>query len=181
MFASDARGEPLRKIPVVCRVVSNLPGNDSRKRTTMGHEAILYGCIVGASWHAGERFTWTHDLNRKALATVPEDDDWPWVVRGIFALPSAYPQGCYRRQIIHFGLSLKDDPYDPGRWDVWLGKFESVLRRLYWLSATVHMSTDFEPRQVFEWVPTERAIGKLYDDPPQPVDEWNRTVRNDDR
>ena len=57
----------------------------------MGHEAIISGRIVGASWQVGERFRWTHDLNRVALAALPENDDWPWVVRGIFALPAPYP------------------------------------------------------------------------------------------
>ena len=144
----------------------------------MGHEAIVYGRVVGASWRVGERFTWTHDLNRQALAAVPEDDDWPWVVRGIFALPAAYPQGTYRRQVIHFGLSIKDEPSDRGIWDVWLGKFERALRGLYWWSAVAHIATDFEPPRVIEWVPTEAAMGRLYDDPPQPVAEWVRSVRS---
>jgi len=142
----------------------------------MGHEAIIYGCVVGASWRAGERFTWTHDLNREALARVPEDDDWPWVVRGIFALPAPYPQGTYRSQVIHFGLSIKDEPSDRGIWDVWLGKFERVLGRLYWYSAVAHLDTDFEPPRVFEWLPTEAALRRLRDDPPQPVGEWVRSV-----
>lgn len=143
----------------------------------MGHEAIVYGRIVGASRRVGDRFTWTHDLNREALTAVPEDDDWPWVVQGIFALPAQYPQGTYRRQVIHFGLSIKDEPCDRGIWDLWLCKFEGVLRRLYWWSTVAHIATDFEPPRVVEWVPTEAAMGRLYDDPPQPVAEWVRSVR----
>ena len=143
----------------------------------MGHEAIVSGRIVGARWRVGERFSWTHELNREALATVPEDDDWPWVVRGIFALPAPFPQGTYRCQVIHFGLSIKDEPTDRGIWDLWLGKFEAVLRRLYWWSALAQVDTEFEPPRVFEWAPTEAARGRLYDDPPRPVDEWVRSVR----
>jgi hypothetical protein len=143
----------------------------------MGHEAIVYGCVVGASWRVGERFRWTHDLNRQALAAVPEADDWPWVVRGMFAPPAPYPRGTYRRQVIHFGLSVKDDPDNRGVWGVWLGKFERVLRGLYWWSAVAHLSTDFEPPRVFEWAPTEAAMGRLYDDPPRPVTEWSRSER----
>ena len=142
----------------------------------MGHEAIIYGRVIGVSWRVGERFTWTHDLNREALAQVPEDDDWPWVVRGIFALPAPYPQGTYRRQVIHFGLSIKDDPTNRGIWDAWLGKFEGVLGRLYWQSAVVHLDTEFEPPRVFEWVPTEAAMGRIHDDPPRPVAEWVRSI-----
>ncbi len=143
----------------------------------MGHEVIISGRIVGASWRAGERFTWTHDLNRDALATVPEKDDWPWVVRGIFALPAPYPEGMYRRQVIHFGLSIKDEPSERGIWDVWLEKFEAVLRRLYWTSASAQLDTEFEAPQIFEWLPTDAAMGGLYADPPQPVAVWDRSVR----
>lgn len=118
-------------------------------------------------------------MNREALLQVPEDDEWPWIVRGIFALPAAHPQGTYRRQIIHFGLSIKDDPSDRSIWDTWLGKFERVLRSMYWWSAAVHVETDFEPPRKFEWIPTESAMAKLREDPPQPVAEWLRTVRVD--
>ena len=58
----------------------------------MGHEAIIYGRIVGATWHVGDGFRRIYDLNRDALAAVPEEDDHPWVVRGIFALPAPYPK-----------------------------------------------------------------------------------------
>jgi len=143
----------------------------------MGHEAIVCGGIVGAHWRVGERFTRTYDLNRDAIATVPEDDDWPWVVRSIFALPGPYPQGSYLSQVIHFGLSIKDEPCDRGIWDKWFGKFEMVLQRLYWSSTMAILQTEFEATRVFEWVPSEAAIGGLYDDPPQPVTEWSRSVR----
>lgn len=145
----------------------------------MGHEAIVYGRIVGASWRVGERFAWTHELNREALAGVAEEDEWPWVVRGMFALPAPYPQGTYRRQIIHFGLSMKDEPFDPGVWDVWLGKFERVLRGLYWWSAVAHVATEVGAPRVFEWTPTAAAMEGLRDDPPRPVGEWVRSVRGE--
>jgi hypothetical protein len=143
----------------------------------VGHEAILYGRIIGASGRLGPGYRVLQDRNRAVIRRLPQEDDWPWMVRGMFALPAAYPQGTYRRQIIHFGLSIKDDPRDRGVWDVWLGKFEAVLQRLYWWSAVAHLSTDFEPPRVFEWVPTEAARGRLLDDPPEPVSEWVRSVR----
>jgi hypothetical protein len=125
----------------------------------------------------GEHYTRTHELNCEALATVPEDDDWPWVVRSIFALPGPYPQGVYQSQVIHFGLSMKDDPCDRGVWDKWFVKFEVVLRQLYWWSTVAVLQTEFEPTRMFEWVPSEAAIRQLYDDPPKPVTEWVRSVR----
>jgi hypothetical protein len=147
------------------------------QRAFVGHEAIISGRIVGASWRVGERFTWTHDLNREAVATLAEDDNWPWLARVIFALPAPYSRGIYRRQVIHFGLSIKDDPTNRGLWDIWLGKFEAVLRRLYWWSALAQIDTEFAPPRVLDWVPTEVARSRLYDDPPQPVAEWLRSDR----
>ena len=138
----------------------------------VGHEAIISGRIVGASWRVGERFTWTHDLNREALAAVPEDDDWPWVVRGIFAFPAPYPEGTYRRQVIHFGLSIKDDPTDPGH----LGRVAGQVRGGA-AAALLVVGAGPDRHRVraaagVRVVPTEAARGRLYDDPPQPVGEW---------
>jgi hypothetical protein len=147
------------------------------RRATLGHEAIVYGRIVGASWRVGERFTWTHELNHNAFAALPETDDWPWVVRGIFAMPAPYPEGTYRHQIIHFGMSMKDEPSDRGIWDTWLIKFEKLLRQMYWLSTVAHIATEFEAPRVVEWLPTDAAIQGLYCDPPQPVTEWVRSIR----
>lgn len=145
----------------------------------MSHEAILYGRIIGATGRPGTAgYFDLHARNRAAINRLPRDDDWPWLVRGMFALPAGHPQGTFRRQVIHFGASIKDDPLDRGIWDVWLGKFESLLRKLYWRSAAVHLSTDFEPDRVFEWQPTEAAKARLYAQPPQPVTEWVRTVRS---
>ncbi|MCU0708995.1 MAG: hypothetical protein MUF23_11940 [Pirellula sp.] len=97
----------------------------------------------------------------------------------IFALPGPHPLGSYRRQIIHFGLSLKDDPDEyPKWWDTWLIKFEAVLRRLYWRSVRLHIERDFDPqKEEYEWVPTDLAITAQMDDLPQPVATWERTVR----
>lgn len=144
----------------------------------MSHEAILYGHIVGATVRS--ETVGYFDLqgrNRAVINRLPRTDDWPWLVRGMFALPAGRPQGTFRSQVIHFGASIKDDPLNRGIWDDWLDKFESLLRRLYWWSAVVHISTDFEPDRVFEWLPTDAAMAGMRADPPQPVGEWVRSVR----
>jgi hypothetical protein len=144
----------------------------------MSHEAILYGRIIGATGRQGTAgYFDMHERNRAALNRLPRKDDWPWLVRGMFALPAGRPQGTFRRQVIHFGASIKDDPCNRAFWDEWLGKFEVLLRQLYWWSAVVHLSTDFEPDRVFEWRPTEAAMAKLYAERPQPTGEWVRSVR----
>jgi hypothetical protein len=144
----------------------------------MSHEAILYGRIIGATGRPGtDGYFALHERNRVALNRLPKEDDWPWLIRGMFALPAGHPQGTFRRKVIHFGASIKDDPNNRGIWDEWLGKFECLLRQLYWRSAVVHLSTDFEPDRVFEWRPTEAAMAGLYAEPPRPIGEWVRSVR----
>jgi hypothetical protein len=140
------------------------------RRLVVGHEVIVFWIIEGAD---AERLT---ALNAAALAALPVEDEWPWLIRGMFALPAAWPQGTYRSQVIHFGASLKDEPQDRAAWDCWLGKFETLLRQLYWWSAALHLRTEFDPDRVYEWLPTNAAIDRMVGDQPQPVLEWERTV-----
>jgi hypothetical protein len=136
----------------------------------LGHEVIIFGCIEGAD---PERLQMS---NAAMLAELPIKDEWPWLVRGMFALPAEGPFGTYRAHVIHFGASLKDEPMDRSCWDTWLGKFEDLLRRLYWWSATVHLCTEFEPDRVFRWLPSEVAVEQMVGDPPRCVQEWERSV-----
>jgi hypothetical protein len=106
---------------------------------------------------------------------IPVEDEWPYFVRGMFALPAAFPEGTYRSQVIHFGASSKDEPGDPRPWDEWLGKFEALLRELYWDFAVVHLETEFVPARVFEWHPTDAAMEIVWSEAPQPVRDWTRT------
>jgi hypothetical protein len=142
----------------------------------MGHEAIIYGRIEGAHWEFGERFSWTYELNQVAIASIPLADKWPWLVQGMFALPSPWPMGTYRSQIIHFGASIKDAPGEEEVWDSFTAKFEAVLRTLYWWSAVLHLETDFIPHRIYKWVPTRVACSRILDDPPHPVTDWERTI-----
>lgn len=136
----------------------------------MGHEVIVFGCIEGAD---PERL---QAINVAALADLPDDDGWPWLVRGMFSLPAGWPRGTYRSHVIHFGGSLKDEPQDRTCWDAWLSKFEALLGRMCWWSATLHLVTEFEPERVFRWLPTTAAVNRMVGDPPQPVEEWERAV-----
>jgi hypothetical protein len=144
----------------------------------MSHEAILYGRIIGATGRPGTSgYFALQDRNRATLNRLPRKDDWPWLVRGMVSLPAGRPQGTFRRQVIHFGASMKGDPSNRALWTEWIGKFEVVLRQLYWWSAVVHLSTDFEPDRMFDWRPTEAARMGLPTEPPRPVAEWVRSVR----
>ena len=107
-------------------------------------------------------------LNR--LSTT---DDWPPLVRGMFALPAAWPVGTYRQQVIHFGGSFKDESIGLGT--LWVGKFEGLLRQLYWLTAVVHVETEIGLPRVWRWTPTDAALARLGTGDPPPMDDWVRT------
>ena len=145
----------------------------------MGHEAVIYGWIEGATWKTGERYRRLQSRNENVLSQLPEKDEWPWLVRGIFALPAPWPQGTYRCQAIHLALTLKDSPCENQWRDEWIGKFEDVLRRLYWFSATLHIIRELDPMQTYRWEATFESMSGLGSDPPEPTTKWTRTVATD--
>lgn len=143
----------------------------------MGHEAIMYGVIAGATRRSGDDFRLLYNLNAKVILSLPSDDYYPWVDRSIFALPGDYPNGTYRRQIIHFGLSIKDDPSDLDKFlEVWLSKFENILKQLHWVSVRLHIDRDFGSSE-YEWSASKEARAGLLADPPRPTTDWNRRLR----
>jgi hypothetical protein len=142
----------------------------------LGHEAIISGRIKGATWRT-ENFRSLQVHNARVLEALPLDDEWPWLVRGMFSLPATEPQGAYRSQIIHFGASIKDDPHDPDSWPrVWFEKFERLLSSLYWFSASVLLEREFGSDQLFRWRPTSAAVERMCQEPPQCISEWERSV-----
>ena len=140
----------------------------------MGHEAIIYGRIEGVAWRS-DRYRLLQGRNSAVLARLPEDDPWPALVRGMFSLPVPWPTGTYRQQVIHFGGSFKDEPGDTAAWAAWVGKFEGLLRQLCWLTAVVHLETEFGPPRTWRWQPTDAAIARLGYDDPVATDQWTRT------
>ena len=142
----------------------------------MGHEVIIYGCIEGAPWRSGDEYRRLQEWNATVITELPSEDEWPWLVRGMFSVPGPWPEGTYQTQVIHFGASLKDEPGDRSCWEVWLGKFEALLRRLCWYSAAVHLETEFEPHRFFRWLPTGPAVDRMVAEAPKCIDEWVRSV-----
>ena len=143
----------------------------------VGHEVIMYGVIIGATRAPGEGFRSLYTLNEEFIDSLPSDDDHPWVDGSIFALPGPYPNGTYRRQAIHFGLTIKDDPNDLDSFmETWLTKFENILAQLYWFSTRLHVIRDFSLSCEYLWLPTDEAMAGLFDDPPKATSRWERTV-----
>lgn len=152
----------------------------------MGHQVVIYGIIECPA--AGDHARSLKMHNETVINGLPDDDHWPWFIRSMLALPGDWPKGTYREQIIHFGLSMKDNPplnsiaaFDPeismpednGTCvEEWIGEFENLLRNLYWFGASVHISTEFEPNRVFSYIPTKAASENMLSFNPQPISEW---------
>src|SRR5262249_32644835 len=139
----------------------------------MGMESIVYGRIEGASYR-GNNYRRLQDLNRAVIESLPEEDDWPFLTRHLFALPGPWPHGgLYRCQVIHFGGSFKGLEDD---WRRWRDKFEALLRRLYWFSVRLHLETEARGRYEFAWLPDQAALDAMFTtDTPSPVSSWTFT------
>lgn len=153
----------------------------------MGHEVIIPGAIEGATL-APDRYRLLQDRNADVIRAVPETDEFPWLTRDMFALPASEPQGTYRSQVIHFGLSFNDDPQGVSERDAWptpkregihgwIIKFERVLTHLYWFGADLFVQTDFEPLAHVRYLPTSAATDQMFGENLSPVGAWDRTIK----
>ncbi len=150
----------------------------------MSHEAVLYGVIICPLLRGAADISKLQSHNEHIICSLPADDEHPWVDPSIFALPGPVPFGTFRRQVIHFGLTIKEDIYGAYTQDLgfawlnsWINKFEAVLRQLYWSSARLIVESDFSPqRREFTWKPGDGALQHMYAEPHEPIAEWNRTM-----
>lgn len=135
----------------------------------MTQQSIIYGYIQGAEWMSSD-LRKLHRLNRDIIQALPEDDTYPYLTRGMFAVPGAEPQqGTFRSQVIHFAASLKEVESD---WRKWLEKFEGLLRKLYWFSAMVHLRGEVVGDHDYEWTVDANQIVHFLKDSPKPPTKW---------
>jgi hypothetical protein len=153
----------------------------------VGHQSIIYGRIQGERNGLEGQRTRVHEYNAAVIRSLPDrDDDWPFLTRHMFALAEHRvdgdaDRGLYKSQVIHFGASLKDDPNRDAHWTEWLGKFEGLLlKRLVWVSAKVHVETDFRPERVYLYRASRESLGELlleldqFDPPAVTEVRWER-------
>lgn len=113
----------------------------------MDQESIVYGCIKDASYHVdeGER----RRVNRIALRALPSAVHWPLLSREMFAIPRMDRFSThYQTQVMHFGASYKAIEYE---WEQWIQTFESLLQKMYWVSAVVQLETELNGTHTFTW------------------------------
>jgi hypothetical protein len=113
----------------------------------MDQESIVYGCIkdIASDTVNSERVR----TNRDAMLELPHAEDWPFLSQEMFSVPQVNsPMLNYQSDVIHFGASYKAVEYE---WDQWIAQFESLLSKMYWVSATVHLETELSGTHTFTW------------------------------
>lgn len=113
----------------------------------------IYGCIVEYGLQVGEMQTRIYDHNQKVLNQLPWDDKWPPLARKMFAITynEEFPDSAnyaYSGRIIHFGGNFKSIEHE---WPEWRKKFETLLTKLLWLNADVHIETEYTRLQTSRW------------------------------
>ena len=98
-------------------------------------ESVVYGCIKNIVVDETGR-----DHNRNAMQQLPSAESWSLINREMFSLPGQQPMDTeMMTEVVHFGASYQGVEHE---WNIWLEQFESLLRKMYWVSATVHLETE---------------------------------------
>lgn len=113
----------------------------------MDQESIVYGCIkdVALYHEQAER----RRVNREAMLALPDAEGGYFLTRSMFAVPPLDASvSSYQTDVMHFGASYRAVEYE---WDEWIRSFEELLRKMYWVSATVHLETELNGVHTFSW------------------------------
>lgn len=158
----------------------------------MGMESVIYGFIQGPHWPHEMSHAYDSSLehsqkqlrymeidqklrakahhNLQAIATLPEEDTWPFLSRFMFSSSTNSLQTTYKSQIIHFGASFKQIEWD---WEEWLTKFEALLRRMYWDEVHLHLLAEgLNFSSIHYCWKDEEEEKAIYPDHPHPVARW---------
>lgn len=137
----------------------------------METESIVYGCIKHLPFGSLDERKRSCAHNRRALNRLPQADAFPFLCREMFAVPGPdLIGGTYQTQVIHFGMSYRAVEYE---WEHWVGKFESLLKDMYWVNAVVHLETEYAGLHTFVW----ECTGLFHEPSEQPLHvrcEWAR-------
>lgn len=116
----------------------------------MSQESVVYGCIKDVVFTADmEQTRQRRHINRRVLSALPSIEDWPLLSREMFVLPSeTLIVDDLHTDVVPFGNSYKGVEYE---WEQWLQRFEDLLKNMYWVSATVHLETEFNGIHTFTW------------------------------
>ncbi len=111
----------------------------------MNQESIVYGCIKDA---AEDDVAERRRTNQNALAELSPAESWPVLSREMFTASNNAGDISFHTDVTHFGASYQGVEYE---WKHWLEQFENLLRKMYWVSATVHLETELSGSHSFVW------------------------------
>ena len=123
-------------------------------------ESVVYGCIKNIALQDNNEH---RRNNQAAMQNLPSAESWSLLNREMFAVPDK-PWGDLdlSTDVMHFGASYQGVEHE---WQYWLEQFESLLRKMYWVSATVHLETEMSGLHSFVFAtdgvahrPNESAI-----------------------
>ena len=116
----------------------------------MPQESVVYGCIKDMLVsHSPDQSRCHRQKNREVLMSLPSIEEWPLLSREMFSMPvQVLDIDDVHTDVMHFGSSYKSVEYE---WQQWIDQFETMLRDMYWMSATVHLETELNGRHTFSW------------------------------
>ncbi len=113
----------------------------------MQGESVVYGCIKDTVFRPDgiDRIK----VNRHAMASLPSAESWSLLSREMFTSSSQLASDIHQHtEIVHFGAPYLGIEYE---WQMWLEQFEALLRKMYWVSAYVHLETELSGVHSFVW------------------------------
>jgi hypothetical protein len=116
----------------------------------MRQESIVYGCIKDQFFATRpDEAHRRREVNRQVLSMLPSVEEWPLLGREMFALPAPVATlDAMHTDVVPFGSSYVGVEYE---WEQWIRSFEQLLQRMYWVSATVHLETEYSGVHTFTW------------------------------
>ena len=138
----------------------------------MGMHTVIYGYIEEMDFWRDPVRKRLRKHNSAIIKTLPAADSWPPLSREMFAISNNYknhpgPNFEYWGRIIHFGANLKSVEQ---QWGEWKNKFESLLTRLYFMEARVHVQAEYMELETSTWRVDFSKYEVLHDESnPRPI------------
>lgn len=114
----------------------------------MYSESVVYGCIRDWPIQDYDQQQARALHNRQVLQCLPAAETWSLLARDMFSCRLPQDQLSPSSQVIHFAASYRSVEYE---WDTWVRQFETLLKRLYWSTAVVHLEAENHGSHRFSW------------------------------